>query len=190
MEEYTEVRWHGRAQQGIVTAAKVFAEAALAGGNNVQAFPDYGPERMGAPVAAYNRISKGALTVHCAVENPEVVAVVDATLIGSVDVLEGVPESGIIVVNTHLSSKEIKKKLDTGKRELYTVDATKIALETIGRPFPNTPMMGALAKATGLVTLDDLFEETKKSMGKKLSKEILEGNLNAIKKGYEEVKKG
>ena len=190
MEEYTEVRWHGRAQQGIVTAAKVFAEAALAGGDNVQAFPDYGPERMGAPVAAYNRLSKGPLTVHCAVENPRVVAVVDSTLIGGVDVLEGVPKDGVIVINTNLSAKEVKKKLDIGKRELYTVDATKIALETIKRPFPNTPMMGALAKATGLVKLDDLFEETKKSMGKKLAKEVLEGNLSAIKRGYEEVEKG
>jgi pyruvate ferredoxin oxidoreductase gamma subunit len=190
MEEYTEVRWHGRAQQGIVTAAKVFAEAALAGGNNVQAFPDYGPERMGAPVASYNRISKGSLTVHCAVEHPKVVAVVDSTLIGGVDVLDGVPEDGIIVVNTHQSFDEIKKKLDIGKRDFYTVDATKIALDTIGRPFPNTPMMGALAKATKLVTLEDLLEETKKSMGKKLAKEVLEGNFNAIKRGYEEVKKG
>lgn len=190
MEEYTEVRWHGRAQQGIVTGAKVFAEAALAAGNNVQAFPDYGPERMGAPVAAYNRISKGLLTVHCAVVNPRVVAVVDATLIGVIDVLEGVPDNGIVIVNTHEKFDDIRKRIDTGKRDLYTVDATKISLETIGRPFPNTPMMGALAKATGLVTLEDLLEVTKKTMGKKLAKEVIEGNLKAIERGYKEVTKG
>ncbi|HUU50017.1 MAG TPA: 2-oxoacid:acceptor oxidoreductase family protein [Nitrospinota bacterium] len=189
MEEYTEVRWHGRAQQGIVTAAKVFAEAALAGGNNIQAFPDYGPERMGAPVASYNRISKKPLTVHCAVVNPRVIVVVDATLIGSVDILEGVPDNGVVIINTHKSFADIKKKIDTGKRELYIVDATKIALETIGKPFPNTPMMGALAKATNLVKLEDLLEETKKVMGRKLAKEILEGNLKAIERGYKEVKK-
>ena len=190
MEEYTEVRWHGRAQQGIITAAKVFAEAALAAGNNVQAFPDYGPERMGAPVASYNRISSGPLTVHCAVVNPRVVVVVDATLIGTIDVLEGVPQNGIVVINTNKTIADIKKKVKTGKRALYVVDATKIALETIGRPFPNTPMMGALAKATGLVKLEDLLDETVKTMGKKLAKEVLDGNLKAIERGYKEVTKG
>ncbi|MEN2995239.1 MAG: 2-oxoacid:acceptor oxidoreductase family protein [Thermodesulfovibrio sp.] len=189
--EKVEIRWHGRGGQGTVTAAKVFADACLSGGRYVQAFPEYGPERAGAPLRAYNRISSKELRMHCPVTHPDVVVVVDPTLIDSIDVTEGTKDDTKFIVNTSKEPSEIRKKLNLKPtQKVYTVDATKIAIECFGRPMPNSPMVGALSRVTGLVSLDTVLEDVKKSFGKKFSQKIIDGNLLAVKRGYEEVKEG
>jgi len=191
MAEMVEIRWHGRGGQGTVTAAKVFADACLSGGRHVQAFPEYGPERAGAPLRAYNRISSKELRMHCPVLNPNVVAVADATLLDAMNVAEGVPDDAVFVINTSKSPKETREKLKAkASQKVYTIDASKIALETIGRPMPNTPMLGALTKASGLLGIDILVGEVKGSFGKKFAQKIIDANLAAAKRGFEEVKQG
>jgi pyruvate ferredoxin oxidoreductase gamma subunit len=151
MADTIEIRWHGRGGQGTVTAAKVLADACLSGGRHVQAFPEYGPERAGAPLR----------------------------------------EQAIFVVNTSKDPKEIRGKLNAGPAQrVFAVDATKIALECIGRALPNATMLGAICKVTGLVSLEHLLEDVKKSFGKKFSQKIIDGNLEATRRGYEEVKEG
>jgi pyruvate ferredoxin oxidoreductase gamma subunit len=191
MAEMVEVRWHGRGGQGTVTAAKVFADACLSGGRHVQAFPEYGPERAGAPLRAYNRISEKELRMHCPVLNPNLIAVADATLLDAMNVAEGARADAAFIVNTSKSPKEIRAKLKaTASQKVFTVDASKIALETIGRTMPNTPMLGALTKASGLLGLDVLIEEVKGSFGKKFAQKIIDANLAAAKRGFEEVQQG
>ena len=191
MAETVEIRWHGRGGQGTVTAAKVLADSCLGGGRYVQAFPEYGPERAGAPLRAYNRISSNKLRMHCPVLEPDIVAVADATLLDSINTAEGAKENTIFLVNTSKDPKEIKGKLQAGQNQkVYSVDATKIAIECFGRAMPNSPMLGAVCKITGLITLEHLLEDVKKSFGKKFSQKIIDGNLEATKRGYEEVKEG
>jgi len=189
MADIVEIRWHGRGGQGTVTAAKVLADACLSGGRYVQAFPEYGPERSGAPLRAYNRVSSRELRMHCPVLHPQVVSVVDATLLDSINVAEGAKEDAVFVVNTTRDPMDIRTKLNAGpKQKIFTVDATKIATDCIGRALPNSPMLGAICKITGLVTLEHLLEDVRKSFGKKFSQQIIEGNLEATRRGYEEVK--
>jgi pyruvate ferredoxin oxidoreductase gamma subunit len=191
MADTVEIRWHGRGGQGTVTAAKVLADACLSGGRYVQAFPEYGPERAGAPLRAYNRVSSKELRMHCPVLHPQLVSVVDATLLDSIDVTEGAAEDAIFVVNTSRDPMEIRARLNAGPgQKVFTVDATKIATECIGRALPNSPMLGAICKVTGLVTLGHLFEDIRKSFGKKFSQKIIDGNLEATRRGYEEVSEG
>lgn len=191
MAETVEIRWHGRGGQGTVTAAKVLADACLSGGRHVQAFPEYGPERAGAPLRAYNRISSKELRMHCPVLEPNIVAVADATLLDSINTAEGAKEDTIFVVNTSKDPKEIREKLKAGQNQkVFTVDATKIAIECFGRALPNSPMLGAVCKITGLITLEHLLEDVRNSFGKKFSQKIIDGNLEATKRGYEEVKEG
>lgn len=191
MADTLEIRWHGRGGQGTVTAAKVLADACLSGGRHVQAFPEYGPERAGAPLRAYNRISSHELRMHCPVQHPQVVSIVDATLLDAVNVAEGAKEDAAFIVNTSKEPQEIRKKLNAlPTQKVYTIDATKIALEHIGRALPNAPMLGAVCKVTGLVTLEHLLEDVRKSFGKKFSQKIIDGNLEATRRGYEEVKEG
>ncbi|MBE0425814.1 MAG: 2-oxoacid:acceptor oxidoreductase family protein [Nitrospirae bacterium] len=191
MAEIVEIRWHGRGGQGAVTAAKVLADACLSGGRYVQAFPEYGPERAGAPLRAYNRISSKEIRMHCPVLRPKVVSVVDSTLLDSIDVSEGATGDAIFVVNTSSDAKEIREKIKAGPgQKVYTVDATRIALDCIKRAVPNLPILGALVRVTDLVSLEHLLEDIKKSFGKKFSQEIIDGNLEAAKRGYEEVKEG
>lgn len=191
MSEIIEMRWHGRGGQGTVTAAKVLADACLSGGRFVQAFPEYGPERAGAPLRAYNRISSKELRMHCPVLEPDIVSVVDATLIDSINITEGTKDNTIFIVNTTKDPKEIREKLKAGKNQkVFTVDATKIALDCFGRALPNSPMLGAVCRVTGIVPLDHLLEDVRKSFGKKFSQKIIDGNLEATKRGYEEVREG
>jgi pyruvate ferredoxin oxidoreductase gamma subunit len=191
MAEMIEIRWHGRGGQGTVTAAKVLADACLSGGRNVQAFPEYGPERAGAPLRAYNRISEKILRMHCPVLNPGVVAVVDATLLDAINVAEGAKDDAVFIINTGKDPKEIRAKLKAKpSQKVFTVDASKIAIETIGRPMPNSSMLGAVNKATAIVTMEVLLEDVKGSFGKKFAQKIIDGNLTAVKRGYEEVKQG
>jgi pyruvate ferredoxin oxidoreductase gamma subunit len=189
MADRVEIRWHGRGGQGTVTAAKVLADACLSGGRYVQAFPEYVPERAGAPLRAYNRVSSKELRMHCPVLRPQVVSVVDATLLDGVNVTEGATEDAVIVVNSSKDPQEIRAKLKAGSgQKVFTVDATKIAMECIGRALPNAPMLGAVCKVTGLVSLDHLIEDVRKSFGKKFSQKIIDGNLEATRRGYEEVR--
>lgn len=163
----------------------------MSSGRHVQAFPEYGPERAGAPLRAYNRVSTKELRMHCPVLKPQVVGVVDATLLDSINVAEGATKDAIFVVNTSREPKEIRAKLKAeAGQKVFTVDATKIAIENIGRALPNAPMLGAICKATSLVTLEHLLEGVRKSFGKKFSQKIIDGNVEAARRGYGEVKEG
>lgn len=191
MAETVEIRWHGRGGQGTVTAAKVFADACLSGGRYVQAFPEYGPERSGAPLKAYNRVSSKELRMHCPVLNPSIVVVADATLLDAVNVAEGATDDANFIVNTAKEPEEIRAKLNLkSSQKIFTVDATKIAIECFGRPMPNSPMVGTLAKVSGIVTIEQVVEDVKKSFGKKFAQKIIDGNIEATRRGYEEVKEG
>jgi len=191
MARITEIRWHGRGGQGAKTAALLFGEAALSEGKYIQAFPEYGPERTGAPVQSFNRISDEPITVHCHVKEPSVVVVLDPTLIGTVDVTKGLTPDGVVIVNSSEPAEEIRKRIgDLNGRKLYVLDASAIARQTIGRDIPNTPMLGALIKVTGLLSYDTVIEDTRKKLEKKFRgrPEIIEGNLKAIERAYNEVK--
>jgi pyruvate ferredoxin oxidoreductase gamma subunit len=191
MADTVEIRWHGRGGQGTVTAAKVLADACLSGGRYVQAFPEYGPERAGAPLRAYNRVSSKELRMHCPVLRPQIVSVVDATLIDSINVTEGATKDAIFVVNSSKDPKEIRARLNAEpEQKVFTIDATKIAMECIGRGLPNASMLGAVCKVAGLVPLEHLLEDVGKSFGKKFSQKIMDGNIEATRRGYEEVREG
>ncbi|MFC1517279.1 2-oxoacid:acceptor oxidoreductase family protein [Candidatus Margulisiibacteriota bacterium] len=183
-----EIRWHGRGGQGAKTAALLVADAALATGKNVQAFPEYGPERMGAPVRSFNRISDEKITIHCAVEHPSIILVLDETLCNSVNVTEGVPDDGVIIINTKKKAKEYKEQLKF-KGKVFVVNASKIAMENIGMNKPNTPMLGALIKATNIMDFKNMLADTSEKLKKKFAHkpEVVEGNIHAIKQAYEEV---
>ncbi|MDD5131277.1 MAG: 2-oxoacid:acceptor oxidoreductase family protein [bacterium] len=190
MGKLTEIRWHGRGGQGAKTAALLFADAALGEGLYIQAFPEYGPERMGAPVQSFDRLSNEPITIHCGVTNPSVVVVLDPTLIGKVDVTQGLPDDGAIIINTSETPKDIKAKLGLTKGKVYTVDASAISRETIGKDIPNTPMLGALAKVTGLINFERMVEDNRKKLTAKFKNrpEIVEGNIKSIQRAYQEVK--
>lgn len=184
-----EIRWHGRGGQGAKTAAALVAEVALAEGKYSQGFPEYGPERMGAPIRGFTRIASKPIRVHSAIDIPDAVVVLDDTLLETVDVAENLSANGVLVINTKKSSDEVKKLVSGQGRGLYLLDASRIAVEEIGRDIPNTPMIGALVKASSCVDLDTVLEDTKKKLGKKFSEKIVQGNLNAVKRGHEEVRK-
>lgn len=191
MAENVEIRWHGRGGQGTVTAAKVFADACLSGGRHVQAFPEYGPERAGAPLRAFNRISDKELRLHCPVLNPNIVVVVDATLLDSIDIAAGVSDDGAFIINSSRDPRELREKLHAkASQRVFTIDATKIAVDTIGRPMPNATLVGALTRVSGLITIEAAMLDVEKSFGKKFSRKIIEGNIDATKRGYEEVLEG
>ncbi len=190
MGDITEIRWHGRGGQGAVTAAKLVAEAALRQDQYFQASPEYGPERMGAPIQAFTRISAEPIDIFCGVTNPDIVVVLDPTLLGAVDVTDGMPEGGTLLVNTADEPAVIREQTGFASGKVATVDATQIAIDTIGKAIPNTPMLGALLKATGIMDIDGVLEHVRTSFGKKFSQEIIEGNVNAVRRAYEEVKIG
>ena len=189
LKELIEIRWHGRGGQGAKTAAEFLAEAALDSGKFIQAFPEYGPERAGAPMRAYTRISDKAINIHSGVTNPDVVVVIDPTLLAP-DVLEGLIPTGILVVNSPESPSEIRKKLKYESGKVASLDATRIALETVKLPLPNTPMLGALIKVKPVVSLEAIDEKIKDKFLKKIGEEKTVANLEAIKRAYNEVKIG
>ncbi|HID96048.1 MAG TPA: pyruvate synthase [Candidatus Latescibacteria bacterium] len=188
MPEMIEVRWHGRGGQGAKTAAYLLAESAMGEGKYIQAFPEYGPERMGAPMLSFTRISNRPIRIHCHVSNPKVVAVLDPTLLGAINVFAGVPDDGIVIVNTEDSPEALRRSLGVSDRRIFTVPATRIALETVGRAIPNTPMIGALVKATGLLSIDKVMEYTRERFTGRYGTRVAEGNVNAIRRAYEEVR--
>lgn len=182
-----EIRWHGRGGQGAKTAAQFLAEAALDTGKYIQAFPEYGPERAGAPLMTYNRISAQPINLHCGVTNPEYVVVIDPTLL-SPAVVEGLSDKGMLLVNTSESVDSVRQKTGFKEGKVATVDATKISLDTLGRLMPNMPMLGALLKIAPLVELDALYEKIKAKFLKKIGEEKTKANITGIKRAYEEVK--
>jgi pyruvate ferredoxin oxidoreductase gamma subunit len=192
MKNMVEIRWHARAGQGAVTAAKLFAEAALSTNKHFQAFPEYGPERTGAPIQAFTRVSDVPITVHSNIENPDAVVVLDSTLLSTINVTEGLTDNGILLANTIMSPPEVKNicGIENRNYKVYTVDASKIAMETIGRDIPNTPMVGALLKAIDVISVDDVKDHLIKSFSKKFSQEIIDANVNAVERAYNEVRSG
>lgn len=188
MAKLTEIRWHARGGQGAKTASTFLAEAAIEDGKYSQGFPDYGPERMGAPMRGFTRISDSPIRLHCAIEKPDVVIVLDDTLLETVDVCDGLPETGTVIINTNKDGETIRTKVNWGGDKFFIVNASEIALEEMGRPIPNTPMLGALVKVAGTISLEVLLEDIEKKFSKKFKKDIVEGNLKAIKRAYEEVR--
>lgn len=192
MDNTLEIRWHGRGGQGAKTAALLFGEAAMSLGKHIQAFPEYGPERMGAPVASFNRLSDQPITLHCGITNPSIVLVLDPTLIESVDVTAGLPADGKLIINTSLSPADIRCQLNFKSGQVFTVDASKISRETIGRDIPNTPMLGALVKVSGFLKIEDVLKDLEKKLTKKFASkpEVVAGNLKAVERASQEVTAG
>lgn len=190
MAKLTEVRWHGRGGQGAKTAGYILAIASAEAGWNIQAFPDYGAERRGAPMRSYVRISDAPIRLRSGVKKPDIVVVLDSTLLGSEDVTSGMADDGLLIINTPLKPDDIRKELKNQKVRLATCDATGISTETIGRAIPNTPMLGALAKLSNVVTLDGAKAGARKQLGEKLAPAVIEGNMKAIERAYEEVQVG
>jgi pyruvate ferredoxin oxidoreductase gamma subunit len=183
----TEIRWHGRGGQGAVTAAKMVAEVALGQQKHFQAFPEYGPERSGAPIVAFTRISDEPIQIFSGVEHPQIVAVLDPTLLSIIDVTKGALDDAVVLINSDLPPARLRAKYKMQGRRLYTVAATKIAVETIGRSIPNTPMVGALVRITGLFPLESVVEFMRAEFGKKFPPKVVEGNVAALTRAYEEV---
>lgn len=190
MKEIFEIRWHGRGGQGAKTAALLFGDAALSTGKYIQAFPEYGPERMGAPVQSFNRLSDKPITIHSGITNPDIVIVLDPTLMKTIDVTAGLPDNGILLVNTSKAPSEIRREFDITGIKIATCDAYKISEETIGKKIPNTPMLGALVKVTGILDVSRMLKDTEEKLKKKFigRPEIVKGNIESIKRAYEEVK--
>lgn len=189
MGKLVEIRWHGRGGQGAKTAALLLADAAFNTGKYIQGFPEYGPERMGAPITAYNRISDDRITIHSNIYEPDYVAVVDETLLTSVDVTAGLKESGAIIINSEKTPEELRKYLKGYKGKVCTIDARKISEEALGRYFPNTPMLGAVVKVSGVMGEKDFLTDMKSSFAHKFATkpEVIEGNMKAVERSMQEV---
>ena len=190
MSKMIEIRWHGRGGQGAKTASLLLADAAFYTGKYVQGFPEYGPERMGAPISAYNRISDERCPIHSNIYEPDYVVVVDATLLTAVDVTGGLKKEGAIVINSSKSPEELKPLLEGYEGKIYTIDAGKISEEEIGRNIPNIPMLGAVVKVSGIIPEAELFADMEKSMHHKFANkpQVIEGNMRALKRSMQEVK--
>lgn len=184
-----EIRWHGRGGQGAKTASLLLADAAFNTGKYIQGFPEYGPERMGAPITAYNRISDTAIRVHSNIYEPNYVVIVDDSLIGTVDVTKGLKKDGAILINTNKTPKQMKELLKPFEGEIYTIDATKISQECLKANYPNTAMLSAIIKITGIMTKDELLKDMKESFKHKFARkpEVIEPNMEAITRAYDEV---
>ncbi|MBQ9516590.1 MAG: 2-oxoacid:acceptor oxidoreductase family protein [Eubacterium sp.] len=190
MDNVVEIRWHGRGGQGAKTAALLLADVAFKTGKFVQGFPEYGPERMGAPITAYNRIGDNEIRVHSNIYHPDYVVVVDEGLLEVVDVTDGLSEQGAIVVNTKKPVEEIKKHLKGYNGKVFTIDARKVSKQCLGKYFPNTPMLAAIVKVSRVMDEDVFFSEMKASFEHKFSSkpEVIEGNMNALKMAFKEVR--
>ena len=190
MENLIEIRWHGRGGQGTKTASLLLADAAFNTGKYIQGFPEYGPERMGAPITAYNRISDNPITVHSNIYEPDYVVVVDDTLLETVDVTAGLKTNGAIVINTTKSEDYLKSVLKGYEGKVYTIDARKVSTEALGRYFPNTPMLAAIVKVTGIMNDEDFLKDMEGSFKHKFAKkpEVIDGNMTALEMALKEVK--
>ena len=190
MRNLVEIRWHGRGGQGAKTASLLLADAAFNTGKYIQGFPEYGPERMGAPITAYNRISDERITIHSNIYEPDYVVVVDDSLLECVDVTAGLKEDGAIVINTTKTPEEVRPLLKGYKGKVCTIDAKTISIETLGAYFPNTPMLAAIVKVSGIMPeqefLDDMVGSFKHKFAKK--PEVIDGNMAALKRALNEIK--
>lgn len=191
MEDMIEIRWHGRGGQGAKTASLLLADAAFNTGKYIQGFPEYGPERMGAPITAYNRISTSPIRIHSNIYEPDYVVVVDDTLLESVNVTAGLKESGAIIINTTKDINYLSKTLKDYKGAVYTIDAKKISEQALGKYFPNTPMLAAIVKVSGIMTDEEFLQDMKGSFKHKFAKkpEVIDGNMKALEMSLKEVKK-
>ena len=187
LDKLQEIRWHGRGGQGVVTASQLLARSAMREGKYVQAFPEFGPERMGAPIKAYTRISDKQINIHSSVSYPDIVVVLDPTLVGHVDFGSGLTEDGLILVNTDMSAESVSKAAKLGGKKVLVINASKIAIETLGRNIANTSIMGALMKVTGLVSIDIVIAEIEASFGAKFNRKVIDGNIAAAKRAYKEL---
>ena len=183
-----ELRWHARAGQGAVTAAKTLAQVYGSLGKYVQAFAEYGAEKRGAPVIAYNRLSDEKILLHSGARKPSYVLLLDPTLLKVVDIAEGVDDSATFIVNSSLTPEEVRKETGLKKGKVMVIDATKIALEEIGKNIPNAPMLGALIRALGSIKVEDFEKKFVEILKKEFSDKVVEGNVKAMRRGYEEVK--
>ena len=190
MSNLVEIRWHGRGGQGAKTGSLLLADAAFNTGKYIQGFPEYGPERMGAPITAYNRISDERITIHSNIYEPDYVVVVDDSLLECVDVTAGLKEDGAIVINTTKTPEEVRPLLKGYKGKVCTIDAKTISIETLGAYFPNTPMLAAIVKVSGIMPeqefLDDMVGSFKHKFAKK--PEVIDGNMAALKRALNEIK--
>ena len=190
MSSQLEIRWHGRGGQGAKTAALLLADVAFKTGQYVQGFPEYGPERMGAPITAYNRISKDVIRVHSNIYDPDYVVVVDETLLESVDVTAGLKREGAIIINTKKDKEEILPYLKGYEGDVFTIDAAKISLEFLGKNIPNTPMLAAVVAVADIMPREQFITEMEGSYKHKFAKkpEVIEGNMKALTVAYDTVK--
>ncbi len=187
MAQLTEVRWHGRGGQGAKTAGYILAVAAAEEGWNIQAFPEYGAERRGAPMKSYVRISDGPIRLRNGIRNPDIVLVLDDSLMASESVTDGMDAEGVLIVNTDKSLDQVRAMIGDADVKLFVVNATQVAMDTIGRPIPNTVMLGALSKATALVSMDGVKRAIDVRLGGKLSPAAVEANYAAVDRAFEEV---
>ncbi|MBS6355485.1 2-oxoacid:acceptor oxidoreductase family protein [Oscillibacter sp.] len=192
MKDIVEIRWHGRGGQGAKTASLLLADAAFNTGKYVQGFPEYGPERMGAPITAYNRISDQRSTVHSNIYFPDYVVVVDETLLSAVDVTAGLKKEGAIVINSSKSPAELRPLLKGYEGRVCTIDAGKISEEELGKNFPNTPMLAAIVKVSGVIGEEEFIKDMEGSFKHKFASkpQVIEGNMRALKRSLEEVQVG
>jgi len=181
-----EIRWHGRGGQGAWTASELLARAAIREGKHIQSFPEFGPERMGAPVNAFTRISDEPINLHCTIYSPDVVAVLDPTLLKTVPVTEGLKKDSVLVINTRETPEQLAKKLSFPRQGLWVVSATDIAVEILGRPITNTAMLGAVARVAEIVDLKSIKEAIKERFPPK----IAERNIEIVERAHNEVKSG
>jgi pyruvate ferredoxin oxidoreductase gamma subunit len=190
MGKLVEIRWHGRGGQGAKTASLLLADAAFNTGKYIQGFPEYGPERMGAPITAYNRISDDKIRIHSNIYEPDYVVVVDETLLTVIDVTSGLKESGAIIINTDKAPEDVQKYLKGYKGKVCTVDARKISEDVLGKYFPNTPMLGAVVKVSNIMGEEEFMKDAEESFAHKFASkpEVIEGNMKAIQRAMQEVK--
>lgn len=191
MNNLIEIRWHGRGGQGAKTASLLLADAAFNTGKYIQGFPEYGPERMGAPITAYNRISNEPITIHSNIYEPDYVVVVDDTLLESVDVTAGLKETGAIVINTTKDNEYLKKVLNKYNGSIYKIDARKISIEALGKYFPNTPMLASIVKISGIMTDEEFLNDMIGSFKHKFAKkpEVIDGNMKALEMALQQIEK-
>ena len=191
MDNLIEIRWHGRGGQGAKTASLLLADAAFNTGKYIQGFPEYGPERMGAPIVAYNRISDNPITIHSNIYEPDYVVVVDDTLLDCVDVTSGLKKTGAIVINSTKDNDYLKEALKEYEGSVYKIDARKISEEALGRYFPNTPMLAAIVKVSGIMSDEELLNDMVGSFKHKFAKkpEVIDGNMKALEMALKQVEK-
>ena len=191
MKDLIEIRWHGRGGQGAKTASLLLADAAFNTGKYIQGFPEYGPERMGAPITAYNRISNNPINIHSNIYYPDYVVVVDDSLLDSVDVTAGLKDDGAIIINTTLDTETLKSKLNKYNGAIYKLDARKISMEALGKYFPNTPMLAGIVKISNIMADEEFINNMTESFKHKFAKkpEVIDGNMKALKIALNEIEK-